>query len=45
METLLTLIPACNRVKATSYRAEVDRYDADLEANRATNGRLVVSHK
>ena len=32
MGTLLTLIPACNRVKATSYRAEVDRYDADLEA-------------
>jgi hypothetical protein len=45
MGTLLTLIPACYRVKATSYRAEVDRYDADLEANRATNGRLVVSHK
>jgi hypothetical protein len=45
MGTLLTLVPACNRVKATSYRAEVDRYDADLEANRATNWRLVVSHK
>jgi hypothetical protein len=45
MGTLLTLIPACNRVKATSYRAEVDRYDAGLEANRATNGRLVVGHK
>jgi hypothetical protein len=45
MGTLLTLIPACHRVKATSYRAEVDHYDADLEANRATNGRLVVSQK
>ena len=45
MGTLLTLIPACNRVKATSYRAKVDRYDADPEANRVTNGRLVVSYK
>jgi galactose mutarotase-like enzyme len=26
MGTLLTLIRACNRVKATSYRAEVVRY-------------------